>query len=232
MTEAQNEKRSLTVPFPGFYESWLSEGLDYEEAQQAEYMAEEDSAAACGLDCYEIQEAIFHVAAYRKAHDYLVRDYLATFEHVLNDAVGDLPRFAFEFDEMVSPREYNFTTDRLFAKLSLADVERMRDCVSQGTLADTIRDRHTSYDGFYSYYSNDFAEWDAKPISEWDANELGTLLVAFMADNAPDVEKEVMDNMLDNGEVFVQALDAAVDWAKLETELKAKAQEAQPTSGT
>lgn len=91
-----------------------------------------------------------------------------------------------EWDSMTSPKEYNFQTDRIFAQISESDARKLFNMVDKERLANVIKERFTSYDGFISFYSNDLNEWLEKPLTEWDCNELGTLLLACLPDNATD----------------------------------------------
>jgi hypothetical protein len=133
---------------------------------------------------------------------------------------------AFEFAEMTSPREYNFTTDRVFCRVAFADVEKMLGATKPDTLARIIRERFTSRSGFISFYSAEFADWMAKPREKWDANECGTLLIAFLADHADtsrrDVCERIADTLAEHG-VFDDALAEALDWEALKKRLAANA---------
>lgn len=59
-----------TVPFPGFYESWLSGGLDRVEEQYVEWVAEDH-----GYDVSTIQEVLTDYVDYKVAEEYLARKY-------------------------------------------------------------------------------------------------------------------------------------------------------------
>lgn len=66
-----------------------------------------------------------------------------------------------------SPREYNFSTDEIYATIEIGDydamVKRISDIASdpkyRTELADIIRRNHTSCSGFWSWMSNDIEEW-------------------------------------------------------------------------
>lgn len=69
--------------------------------------------------------------------------------------------------EVVSPKEYNFTTDRIFAIFNVPDYSVLvQHLIELGSLpeyrtelAALIKKNHTSYDGFISFMSNDIEEW-------------------------------------------------------------------------
>lgn len=117
-----------------------------------------------------------------------------------------------KFEEMTSPREYNFTTDRIFCELSgrtVARLFRMSREDNHARLAACIRERFTSRDGFISHYSNRLADWLEKPLADWDHNELGTLLRALL----PDDDDALMWMTLE-GETGWKAMNEVLNWAK------------------
>ena len=80
-----------------------------------------------------------------------------------------------KFSALVSPRSYNFTTDRIFVKIPLRAVKELYKYVGAEKLNKAIEERFTSYDGFMSFYDNSLAAWP-KNLNEWDCNQIGTLL--------------------------------------------------------
>lgn len=66
-----------------------------------------------------------------------------------------------------SPKEYNFRTDRIFTIVDVSDydtlVEKLCSLASnpiyRTKIAQTIKNEHTSCDGFWSWMSNDIEEW-------------------------------------------------------------------------
>ncbi len=86
--------------------------------------------------------------------------------------------FALEltFDELVSPREYNFTGDRCFCWITPESLQKVFDAVDTPALRLMVRANHTSRDGFCSFYSNDLDEWG--DFHSWDHNQIATLIEA------------------------------------------------------
>lgn len=134
------------------------------------------------------------------------------------------PSIRLTFEEMTSPREYNFETDRLFARLPAVVIRRLfklsRDD-NHETLAAVIAERFTHRSGFVSFYSNDLAEWLDKPLMTWDHNEIGTLLIAvlrlrgFDPSNSDDSER--LYYAATDGEGAYTAWEKAVDWQQFES---------------
>lgn len=214
-----------TIPFPGFYESTLSHLLDNEEEQLAEYLAGEGfhgDSQFPGKTASDIAEALYWCTSYGDAHRHIAREYAETFAHELNaDAVrAGIQPFALEFESMDSPREYNFTTDRVFMRIPVADFERMRAACDPDTLSATIRETFRPRSGFIPFYSNDPAEWAEKAAEYFDHNEAGTVLTAFLQTLGE--EDGYFDRIVDwtcGNYVFGAALDAALDMDALRARL-------------
>lgn len=120
-------------------------------------------------------------ADYRAIHLAIARTYVDAFNNVVGDEIGiDL---GLKFESMTSPREYNFETDRIFAYVPVDTIEALFAASvadNHAALRKVLEERHTSYSGFHSYYSNDVESWLAKPLADWDHNELCSLLCAAM----------------------------------------------------
>lgn len=83
-----------------------------------------------------------------------------------------------EFESLNSPREYNFTTDRIFCNVSIREMMRIRRETPAETLADVAREMFTSRSGFISHYSPDVSTWGA--LRKWDHNQCLCLLQAYV----------------------------------------------------
>jgi len=88
-----------------------------------------------------------------------------------------------EFMELTSPREYNFTTDKISVYITNKELKIISSALNSDTLKNIIKKRFTSRDGFMSWYSNDIEEWKEKPVKDWNCVELGTLLDAWIIDS-------------------------------------------------
>lgn len=209
----------IKLPFVGFYCSWYSDQLDQEEERYVESVADEKE-----LPAQDVGTALYYATSYGPAWNLLAKEYVDSFNEWFKDEYDvDL---GLEFESLSSPREYNFQTDRIFATISVAMVERLYGMTDQGNLAREIRERFTSRSGFISFYSNDIEEWLAKPLPKWDHNELETLLLAVLYDQE-DWEYKVFGSMAES-EIFYRAFEASVDWEDFERrieELKCKSPE-------
>jgi len=81
---------------------------------------------------------------------------------------------------MTSPREYNFTTDRIFCKVDENLLFDLFCMVDSKILADKIKEDYTSYDGFASFHSNDIKSDEWKEWKNFNHNQWCTVLEAIM----------------------------------------------------
>lgn len=146
----------------------------------------------------------------------IAREYAEHFAYwLVGELVGGLGRSDYELEELTSPRFYNFETDRVFLRISSRLAGAMRSSTAPEALAEVVVERHTSRPGFVSFYSADMGEWAAKPFDEWDHNELGTLLLAWMRTFDHDhgqVEDKIREEMSCNG-IIAGAVKIDVDRA-------------------
>lgn len=166
---------SAIIPFCGFYESAATAMIDWEIESAFNYNDSGDSAIP--------QDAFFEIEYHS-----IYKDFAAAYAEAFNEYFESETGLTLgaEYETMQSPREYNFTTDRVFVFVPYENMKAiynhlMRDDSRRRILADTIRERHSSRSGFISFYSSDFESWRAKPLREYDHNEMKTLIVAALA---------------------------------------------------
>lgn len=215
----------VQLPFPGFYESWLSSELDNCEERDCEGLAdkqEEDGIPVeLRLDAGDFGELMWRVADYGKMHQFIAEKWVEVFSNFWCEEGEEI--IPMEFEKMMSPKEYNFTTDRVFAYIPFSYMEDMLAKVDKTVLEKFIKDKFTSRSGFSSFYSNDLEDWLEKPLEEWDHNEFGTLLEARFSEFCPDDDKwfyYYLEHI-----PFYEAFDKGVDWAKLEELVEEKRDE-------
>lgn len=173
-----------TIPFAGFYESFISTIPDDEIERDCSELSDEDGR--------ELSKLCNEIVNYGAIYLDIAKQYVIEFQEYLKDECDlDLPSMVFE--SMQSPREYNFTTDKLFVTLSPEDLQRLYNECNQGDLAQVIKERFTSRSGFISFYSNDVLEWLKKPLAEYDHNEIGTLFecVILQAGKCDDFDRDM-----------------------------------------
>ena len=170
-------KSESTIPFDGFYNSYISSDIEHQIGQQIEW----------DTDIYDLNEdeqqilwdnylSVNRISFYNEIAEHYTDLYI--------DALNErLERFTLnaKFSLLTSPREYNFETDRIFI-----DIERDHaiDFIKyiiknhKKELENKIKDRFTSRSGFWSHYKNGLDLW-TKDYSEWDHNQIGTCFELF-----------------------------------------------------
>lgn len=158
----------VNIIFSGFYNSVHNDAID--NALRSLFS---DSATG-----WQVNEDLVAYAEESMNWHEVFLDYVRNFvEDFAHEFKLDL-----EFSEMISPREFNFVTDRVFCTISEESLMRMYAETPREDLRAKVVERHTSRSGFISFYSNDLETWAQDP-REWDCNEIGTLLRAFVGDD-------------------------------------------------
>jgi hypothetical protein len=226
---ADDSRLVVNLPFfPGFYGSWYSCELYNQEEQFAEYEAEKEADSTCHpdawwpealrLDAREHCEAISWDSQYGGAYRTIAAWFVTAFDRWAQDNLGT-PAESFTFESMDSPREYNFTTDRIYAHVPLAVMQKLLDGLDQAKLAECVADRFTSYDGFISGYPNAIDEWELGDLAALDHNELATVLGAALA-SLESFDRNAFDSAMFEStfgdEGGYMAFEEAVNWPKYE----------------
>jgi hypothetical protein len=148
-----------TIPFQGFYNSIHDGELD----NSLEMAFSDDS----GHVNDRLHERAFDAVQWSVVH--------ASYASAYAEAFAELAGLqTLKFVELDSPREYNFTTDRIFCDIDISDVRAALARLPAGALDEKARERFTSRSGFMSYYSPDVESWGA--LESWDLNQIGTIL--------------------------------------------------------
>lgn len=170
---------SFELPFfPGFYESSLySSDTEYwaikEEVEYYTRDLREEHPEYQGITEDDLE---FDYKAYEK-------DVMDAFIVAFKDAAPNIVE-SVEFDELVSPKYYNFSTDRLFCWVTFSEDWKavMRKFMDDNydLLKNHIREVWSSRDGFWSFTSNDVDEWYGKIFDEEDPTYIGIMLGYMM----------------------------------------------------
>lgn len=188
----------ICLPFSGFYESIWSSEVDWCEEQEVERIAEEH-----GISKKELWDIFYRHSKYHRAYEKIAEEYVGYF--------ADMMGVKLTFNIMNSPREYNFTTDRIFADISVADAYNLYRQAGKKKVRTMAKKMFTSYDGFISYYSSNIDDWGK--LYTWDHNQLLCMLEALMEE---DFEYSLLEDM---NEVIFNAYHACVDWNEVYLEI-------------
>lgn len=197
------------LDFPGFYESILSQALDDVEEREVEHIAETH-----GLDETTVAEAFWTHSEYAKGFHAIARDNVDWLNHVLDDT-----GIVLTYESMESPREYNFSTDVLFVTVN--DPALLYSLTDTPKLNAVAAEFFTSGPGFHSFYSPLVDTWGE--LAEWDHNQRGALLTAYLRQVAEDKGLDDSYRMIEwMHECFQQAVDDQVNWTELHAALGIK----------
>ena len=154
------------IPFSGLYNSVHDDALDRALNQMFSNDRGDPNDTL-------VQRAFDHIK-WGAVHEAYAKAYAENFA-----AEFELPSMT--FDELNSPREYNFVTDRIFVNVSIEDVESAFDRVTPLTLTAKAEEMFTSHSGFSSFYTPDWHSWGG--LEEWDHNQLLCLFTALAEDH-------------------------------------------------
>ena len=202
--------------FTGFYCTHWEHMIDHSELCDSQRLAQQETGE------HALEEADFlgiypEVTHYGKQFDLLARRFCELYDEHISKKVGF--RVGLKFKELISPEFYNFTTDRILAAIppkSVSALYALSKASKHKKLEREIIAAYTSYDGFFSYYSNDLRKWIAKPVAQWDCNELCSLLTVFVD---PEVDDMIFREFSESD--WYNAFEKSVDWTKFDKKVAA-----------
>lgn len=196
------------MPFEGFYNSLYESEMDNALEQRAESMAEHEYV---GFEASEIQEILFRHADFGKAMNEIAAKYVDAFSDYLDVEYG--VNLDLKFKAMESPKEYNFTTDRLFADITFQQARELCKATTYDAIKKVSKREFTSRSGFISFYSSDIATWGHR--REWDHNQLWCVLMAVVEQDQ-DWRWSVFYAMQESVSTI---MENNIDWEKVEYDL-------------
>jgi hypothetical protein len=183
--------------FSGFYGTiWES---DDNEEREIEYINEQRGKK--GLDPITWDEVDWNYAQHHLEVSKAVTRYIAA------DLKALLLISEMTFQELRSPREYNFTNDSINVDvvLTAGNVKKIWAYLIEHKEAFKVylKDRYTTRSGFFSSYSNDFDAW-ASPVNMGatlaNGHMLGSVLnFILLNENGEDYEQEIYERVFSNG---------------------------------
>lgn len=201
-------KFNIEIPFfPGLYESMLynSDTAYWAIKEELDYHRDEefydDPFERLVHQCLEEDDLDFNFEEYSKV---VVAGFVSAWENHAPEIVESV-----EYTGMVSPRQYNFSTDRIFADVELRedwkDVMRHFMASNYDWLQKRIHDDWTSYDGFMSFMENDIDEWDSHLFDDEDERYISTMLGYMMYKEHEDNRRRGSEEL--RWELCIEALD-------------------------
>lgn len=202
------DKTLINIPFMGFYNSLLEGEIDHAIRSESEYQEQELD----GIPASEFSEILYRYADFSKCRNEIAKKYVDHFSNLLSEHLEFDGGIELEFESMTSPREYNFSTDRIFAYIPESTIKELFDCVNVNSLQETINLHLKSRSGFISFYSEFVDDWKEKPLNTWDCNELSMLLFCIL-EEIDDHDLSIYYRM---SEDVYSAFQNCVDWQKVE----------------
>ena len=170
-------KLESTIPFDGFYESFISDDIDHQIGQQIEWDADT-------FDLNESEQEVIednYISVNRSYfYNQIAEDYTNFYIDALNERLKGFTLKA-TYKSFNSPREYNFETDTIFIEIEEDHAADFIEHIVKNykkELEKKIQDRFTSRSGFISSYKNSLDLW-IDDYSEWDCNMIGTCFELF-----------------------------------------------------
>lgn len=145
------------IGFTGFYQGLWDQGEnEWNEVHEIKYAEHEDFESLHMIEDWGFPED------YR---DRVAELFADEYADMVSSAIGINVKLVKSF--IRSPREYNFSTDEIYAQIEIEDYDEfakrlqhfLKSDQYRGRLAEIIRKNHTSCSGFISFMSNDIDEW-------------------------------------------------------------------------
>lgn len=193
-----------TIPFSGFYNTLHDSLLD----DELRGLFTDDQ----GDINWKLYNKAFDLIQWQKVFISYAQDYAERFAKEF--------KVKMVFESLSSPKEYNFTTDRIFCTIDFEEVARIYAATDKEALSALVREKFTSRDGFSSFYSNDIEEWGI--VETWDHNQVGTLIECYANQETTNTdgftsfeEYYLMEDARGNGDIVDWLFASATDKEEL-----------------
>lgn len=176
----------IRIPFEGLYNSYIDSLID-------DYIMSLFDIEGVG-DSDLVPDAFHNAFTYTTPMLNAIGDYhVRQVQQFIESAIG-VKLESLVFNEITSPKYYNFKTNKIYTTISESDVKTLWRKTKPEVLKQVIESRHTSGPGFISFYSNDFTstQWQKSPL-QYDEIQLETLLIAFLLSNADSLSNDNID---------------------------------------
>lgn len=195
--------------FEGFYETRLS--FDFENLQEILF----DNPKEIEKKHFDwVVENVFDYIDYKRYENDVAKLYFETWFELANfDFVK-----AVKFDNLYSPKEYNFATDSINIQVNL-NFKKLVSAFKNHPDSETyIKQNYKSYDGFLPYYSNIPADW-LKNVRQDSEHKIGAML-GFLGDvDLDEIYEGIIDEIYQPKYInYTELLSAFND--KFETEIQ------------
>ena len=171
------KKLETTIPFEGFYNSFISGDIENEIDSLTQYYSE-------SYELNDNEEQLlsnsFLSVNNNNFYNEICKDYTSFYIDKLNERLKDFTLKGI-YKCFISPKEYNFETDRIFIEIEENHcIEFIKYIIKnyKKELDKKIKERFTSRSGFISFYENNLQSW-TNNYKEWDHNQIGICFELF-----------------------------------------------------
>ena len=178
-------KLETTIPFEGFYNSFISADIENEIDSLTQYYSE-------SYELNDNEEQLlsnsFLSVNNNNFYNEICKDYTSFYIDKLNERIKDFTLKA-TYKCFISPKEYNFETDRVFIEIEENHcIDFIKYIIKnyKKELDNKIKERFTSRSGFISFYENNLESW-TNNYKEWDRNMIGTCFELFDIEEDEDI---------------------------------------------
>ena len=178
-------KLETTIPFEGFYNSFISADIENEIDSLTQYYSE-------SYELNDNEEQLlsnsFLSVNNNNFYNEICKDYVSFYLDNLNERIKDFTLKG-TFKCFISPREYNFETDRVFIEIEENHcIDFIKYIIKnyKKELDKKIKERFTSRSGFISFYENNLESW-TNNYKEWDHNQIGICFELFDIEEDEDI---------------------------------------------
>lgn len=167
-----NRTETFLPVFPGFYSTIFDCNNEEDEINDINQQRESNGLPEISYDDCEWDYEEYCNEVSKEATNYLEGE----LQTILKSKI------VLHFQKVHSPREYNFANDSVHIQLFMnkKTVKAIKDYLTSNKEAYTkyLEDSYTSYDGFWSSYSNDYDVWMEEYFEEIDSHPhyIGSIL--------------------------------------------------------
>lgn len=215
MKTTEDGRVEIQIPFWGFYEGIHDSNLD--DAIDNAFDYDYDSG-----DDIELDDKFYDA---KWSADINWGDIHKGYAKAYTEEFGELFGLDLKFVELSSPAFYNFSTDRIFASIPKEQLDKLRkDVEAHEKWAECVKERFTSYDGFWSNYSNDVKdeEWTRDVLDECQYGVMIEFWIEHISDENEDWQAFLMDDFRGNGGIDDLVNDAVEAIKKYQKEVEIK----------
>jgi hypothetical protein len=200
--------RFAVIPFHGFYNTMHNDTIDNEIEKYFDFEQPE-----------HFKENFNNYTAIKTDYSKI---YTKCFNSFFNEITG--LNIALTFESLQSPCEYNAATDRIFCRITPYSVQKLYGYVKTEAMQHAIQEMFTPRSGFIPHYSNEITNWQCRQISDFDHNEILTLITVALYQNNVELDQYLLiEDAINNGDIAT-IIDRHVSaWLELNPNKEGKA---------